>query len=778
MKLRILFFLFTLATYSSAQSNDESWQLYDDSEVGIVEISVDPAKLEWIYNNVQSDSLHFASIHFRNKWIDETIDSVGFRLRGNTSRQSAKKSFKISFNTFIKGRKFYNVEKLNLNGEHNDPSIIRSKICWDLYETIGMPASRAAHTSVYINGDYYGLYISVEQIDDEFLQKNFNDDSDNLWKCLYGADLKYKGPNPQDYYPLNQNPPAYELKTNKEEYEYSKLAELISTINLTPFPYLADSLEKILVIPEFIKYLAMNTLVGSWDDYRSLMNNYYIYHENDIFHWIPYDYDNTFGIDWFDIDWANANPYDFPRAVGGDRPLADRIIANSQYRNLYSHFLEFMNLNVINNSSLDSSIDRIHTMITPFAESDQYRTLDYQFTINQFHRSYTSVGFNEKHVKRGLKEFIKIRSASLPEMISYQDADPLVYNLDYEPKFPTAEDTIYVRVSAFSNVGIDNINILHHPNDLTVVYNYPMTFSPIDGTKKVEEADLWLAKIPPLGNESVGRFQIQVSDVNSNIGVFPRTGFITLKTPAATGSKITINELLANNESSNPDQDGEYDDWVELFNSTSEAINLGGLYLTDDQANLMKWQFPANTTIEPNQYLLVWCDNNKNQEGLHANFQLSVNGEFLGIVDSDGISILDSITFPIQSANVSYGRYPDVGNEFVFMDPTPENKNVNIVNVKKENKISTFELFQNYPNPFNPSTIIKYSIGEKSFVTLKVFDILGQEISTLVNSVQDIGNYQVEFNSSAHSKNLPSGVYFYSIKTKNFSAIKKGLLIK
>src|SRR3989337_4138626 len=122
----LLFFTFTF-TYSFQlfAQTDESWKIYDDSHVARVDITIDPSSLQWIYNNVQSDSEHVATFHFKNNWIDETVDSIGFRLRGNTSRDSKKKSFKVSFNTFIKGRDFHNVEKLNLNGEHNDPSIIR-----------------------------------------------------------------------------------------------------------------------------------------------------------------------------------------------------------------------------------------------------------------------------------------------------------------------------------------------------------------------------------------------------------------------------------------------------------------------------------------------------------------------------------------------------------------------------------------------------------------------------------------------------------------------------
>ncbi|MCK4297601.1 MAG: CotH kinase family protein, partial [Candidatus Marinimicrobia bacterium] len=189
-------FLITLLVHVLLLGSD-SWKIYDDSQVAIVEITVDESALNWMYQNVESDSLHLATIHFTNAWIDETVDSVGLRLRGNTSRYSQKKSFKLSFNTFIPKRQFYDVEKLNLNGEHNDPSIIRSKLSWDLFQEIGMTASRAAHAAVYINNEYYGLYILVEHIDDEFLQDNFSDDSGNLWKCLWPADLTYQGTNPE-----------------------------------------------------------------------------------------------------------------------------------------------------------------------------------------------------------------------------------------------------------------------------------------------------------------------------------------------------------------------------------------------------------------------------------------------------------------------------------------------------------------------------------------------------------------------------------------------------
>lgn len=88
--------------------------------------------------------------------------------------------------------------------------------------------------------------------------------------------------------------------------------------------------------------------------------------------------------------------------------------------------------------------------------------------------------------------------------------------------------------------------------------------------------------------------------------------------------------------------------------------------------------------------------------------------------------------------------------------------------------VKDFILDQNYPNPFNPSTMISYSIPQSSFVTLKVYDIIGNEVATLVNETKSAGNYDVRFDAS----NLSNGVYLYSIKTTNFTSTKKMILVK
>ncbi|MCJ7554147.1 MAG: T9SS type A sorting domain-containing protein, partial [Ignavibacteriaceae bacterium] len=103
------------------------------------------------------------------------------------------------------------------------------------------------------------------------------------------------------------------------------------------------------------------------------------------------------------------------------------------------------------------------------------------------------------------------------------------------------------------------------------------------------------------------------------------------------------------------------------------------------------------------------------------------------------------------------------------------------VGVEKENDLipEAYNLSQNFPNPFNPSTVISYQLPVSGLVSLKVYDILGSEVATLVNEYRSAGKYNVEFHShSGNVRNLASGIYFYSLQAGSFLETKKMLLIK
>ncbi|MEZ4525588.1 MAG: carbohydrate-binding domain-containing protein [Desulfobacterales bacterium] len=134
---------------------------------------------------------------------------------------------------------------------------------------------------------------------------------------------------------------------------------------------------------------------------------------------------------------------------------------------------------------------------------------------------------------------------------------------------------------------------------------------------------------------------------------------------------VVINEFMADNAATVMDQDGEYDDWIELYNKSSEAISLAGCHLTDKTTNLTQWTFPDGTTIAAGNYLIIWADEDEDQGGLHANFKLGASGESIVLVASDQTTVIDTITFGAQTTDVSTGRYPNGTGDFVQMPPTP-----------------------------------------------------------------------------------------------------------
>jgi hypothetical protein len=123
-----------------------------------------------------------------------------------------------------------------------------------------------------------------------------------------------------------------------------------------------------------------------------------------------------------------------------------------------------------------------------------------------------------------------------------------------------------------------------------------------------------------------------------------------------------------------PDEPGKFEDWVEIYNPGDSAVNMAGMYLTDDLANPAKWQIPAGVTIPAKGYLVFWADEDKGQGIMHTSFKLSKSGEEIGLFDTDarGNAAIDTVIFAEQATDVSQGRMYDGGEPWVALKtPTP-----------------------------------------------------------------------------------------------------------
>ncbi|HIJ51802.1 MAG TPA: hypothetical protein HPP66_01455 [Planctomycetes bacterium] len=141
---------------------------------------------------------------------------------------------------------------------------------------------------------------------------------------------------------------------------------------------------------------------------------------------------------------------------------------------------------------------------------------------------------------------------------------------------------------------------------------------------------------------------------------------------------LVINEFMADNDSFIQDPNGDHHDWIEIYNYGHYAIDIAGMYLTDDVDDANQWHripdnYPDKTTIEAYSYLLIWADRELSEEGLHVDFKLDAAGdEDIGLFDTDGSTLIDSIIdFPAQSPDDSYGRFPNGSGPWcVFLHDT------------------------------------------------------------------------------------------------------------
>ena len=229
------------------------------------------------------------------------------------------------------------------------------------------------------------------------------------------------------------------------------------------------------------------------------------------------------------------------------------------------------------------------------------------------------------------------------------------------------------------------------------------------------------------------------------------------------------------------DEQGEFDDWLELYNVSEDTVILDNHFLTDDPENFTKWKFPeSNLTIAPYEYLLIWCDNDDEQGDTHTNFKLSGNGEFIGLTNPDGETIIDSLTFTEQITDVSYGRYPDGSDTRQLMNPTPGITNTqelrSYINIIIPNQ---YTFHQNYPNPFNPVTTLRYDLPENSHVNITIYDMLGRQVKNLINQTQDAGYRSVRWNATDdYGKPVSAGIYLYQIQAGEYMQTKKMVLLK
>jgi len=726
----IVFSLWALILISQPTFPDPG-PLYDDNTVPRIDILIHPDSLDLIYEDPESNHEYPATFIFSNGSILDTVYEIGFRLRGNTSRWSQKKSFKVSLNSFHPGRKYYDVEKINLNGEHNDPSVVRSKLNWDIYRSLNIPAPRSNHVQLYINGNYHGLYINVEHIDEEFVKSRFMNNDGNLYKCLWPADLNYLGSDPDLYKLQAGDRRAYDLKTNEEEDDYSDLAHFIDVLNNTPIADLPCELEKVFNVYDYLKVIAVQVTTGDWDAYIYNKNNYYLYHNTSSgrFEYIPYDPDNTFGIDWFGVSWETRNIYDWSHP-GELRPLYERILQVDKYRDQYSYFTKMLLNEIVEESIFFPYINSLRDQSYPYIINDPYYPLDYGYTASDFLSSYDQP--TGAHDVTGLKPFIENRrNASLGQLIN-NNIYP-VLNYAWHSPAVIGQD-IWFRV--FAEDDDPDLSVqLQVSEDGGFVYEIEMLD---DGQHHdLEAGDGFFGCSAGYFTQAITlEVNIRASDLQAHVSNY-YCSFQEIILNNVVLPDLYINEFMADNNTTVADEWGDFDDWIEIYNGGTTPVWLGDLYLTDNLGNQDKWPMP-DYTLAPDSFLLIWADDDEIQGQFHASFKLSKDGEEIGVFGPETMDfpVIDQIIYGPQQEDVSMGLDPDGGENWtIYSTATPGFSNGSSGSVDEYVILPSLNF---YPNPCKNGTLF---LEQKE--TVNIYDMSGKLYISIENTDQvNVGELQ------------------------------------
>ena len=367
-------------------------------------------------------------------WETVHLTSIGVRFKGNSSYMSYngfKKSFKLDIDEYITDQTVYGLDKLNLNNCFLDPSFVREKCAYELCEAAGLPTERTNYAAVYINGSYWGLYLLIEQYDQEFIESRFGPGEEgNLWKGEPHGSLEYLGASEAAYYD------DYELKTNEEVNDWSALVELTDRLENTSAADLQDTMHTQIDVNSAMAMIAIDNLVVNLDSYIGRCVNYYFYHRDldSRFVFAKWDQNEAFGVfNQYNLSLTamkQLSPYWVNTQPGEDRPLAERLWQVPDFENLYlGHFKKLM-AGAAKPDVLLARMEELRDLVRSYVYSDPNN----MFTTAQFEAAmvsdvYFSSGPPPGRMIPGLNNFIRDRDTYLQSLIgSWTPIEGLVIN--------------------------------------------------------------------------------------------------------------------------------------------------------------------------------------------------------------------------------------------------------------------------------------------------------------------------------------------------------------
>lgn len=425
-----------LENIGSSAENTETTTEYQEKlfngNVINIDITCDESDWQEMLSNAQSKPYISVDMNING----ETFENVGIKPKGNSSlnqvvsSDSDRYSFKIKFDKYNKEQTCYGLDKLTLNSNYSDNTLMKEYISYDMMREMGVECPLVSYAKITVNGEYWGLYLALEAYDHSFLERNYGTTDGNLYNVKSvevggkdgmnppdmpemtdengetvtmpdfkggggfgnsgGGSLVYTDDDSSSYSSIFEN--AVFNSTGEEDYQ-----QVITALkNLSE----GQNLEEYFDVDEILRYLAVHTAVVNLDSYSSNMQqNYYIYENNGKITILPWDYNLAFGgfqsgsatsAVNFAIDTPVTNGIDLE-----DRPLISKLLEVDEYKERYHEYLSQV-ADYLNN--IDEKVDEIKSLIDDDAQNDPSSFCTYE----EFEKGTET-----------LKEFAKLRAESI-----------------------------------------------------------------------------------------------------------------------------------------------------------------------------------------------------------------------------------------------------------------------------------------------------------------------------------------------------------------------------
>jgi len=662
------------ATYYRALQTEG---LYDARLFRTISITYTQANVTLFTNAMALARQYQTNVYLPMLWMDNgaTNRHIGARFKGNTSytRAGARKSINFEFDYITTNDNLMSYSTVNLNNAAGDETVMREPLYFNVMSQY-TPCPRGAMCQLYANGLMWSVYSLIQQENGELIDEWFPSNDGDRWRSqnapnnTSSSGFGYLGSTNISIY---RTPGYYDLKTDNttSDEAYARLIHAIDVLNNTASGSLRDAVEDVFAVDNWLWFLAIENIFVDDDSYWNKGADFGFYYEIESgrIHPVEHDGNEAFAA----VMGINYSTSPVQGATSSSRPLLYKLLPINELRQRYLAHMRTVLEENYNPGVMTSNINAFHALSVNAIIADPRKGI----TMSAYTNDMVA-----------LKTYITNRYNYLRLHAELTPAQPNI-NAVHGPAsevYATNSPTITAEVTSNAGSGVNSVWLYFRDKPYGRFTVRQMFDDGAHGDGAAGD-NIYGAVTTnyPAGNKIHYYVEARANNAAQAARFSParaehETYDYRVDLTVSTNKGVVLNEFMASNTQTIADPQGEYDDWIELHNRTGTAVDLTGLYLTDEPANPRKWAFPSGTAIAANGYLLVWADEDGGATpGLHANFKLSASGEQILLVDTDSNNnqVLDWIDFGVQDTDVSYGREAADPEVWGSMTPTPNAAN-------------------------------------------------------------------------------------------------------